>query len=285
MKDFEGVAAVVTGGASGIGLAIVHALARRGCRVAIIDVEAKAIDAALSELHADGSNTDVRGFLCDVSARQAVETTAEEVLEAYGPVQLVFANAGVGGGGGPIGQITPHDWKWTLDVNLMGMIHTVDSFLPAMQQSGAPGHIVYTASMAGMVAPPHMGSYNVTKFATVAMAETLAAELAGSPIKVSVLCPGFVSTRIHESDRNRPEDLAVPPKPGAQERAAIIRGLVTSGITAELAAERVMEAVAADEFYIFTHPDMRQAVEDRFTRIRAGFDAAAASPVLGRNGE
>ena len=243
-------------------------------------MEAQALDAALAQLRSEGSNADVRGFVSDVSARQSMDKAAQEVIDAFGPVHLVFANAGVGGGGGPIGQITPRDWQWTLGVNLMGMIHTVDAFLPAMQAGGEPGHIVYTASMAGMVAPPNMGSYNATKFATVAMAETLAAELAASSIRVSVLCPGFVSTRIHESERNRPEDLAVAPKPGREEMAAVVRGLVTSGIPADVAAERVMEAIAADEFYIFTHPDMRGAVEQRFERIKAGFDAAEKSTAL-----
>jgi len=280
MKDLDGKTAVVTGGASGIGLAIVHALAKRGCRVAILDVEAEALDAAIAQLRQEGSNADVRGFVSDVTLRQSVDDAAKEVLEAFGTVNLVFANAGVGGGAGPVGDVTPRDWQWVIGVNLMGMIHTVDAFLPALRANGEPGQIVYTASMAGMIAPPNMAPYAATKFATVAMAEALSAELTGSPIHVSVLCPGFVSTRIHESERNRPADLAATPKATDEVMSAIVKGLVTSGIPADTAAERVLEAIAAEEFYIFTHPDMRGAVEQRFERIMAGFDAAAASKAL-----
>ena len=279
MKDFEGKAAAITGGASGIGLALAHALAKRGCKVMLLDVEAKALEAALEDLRREGSNADVRGLVCDVSLREAMVDAAREVMDAFGRVDLVFANAGVGGVGGAIHTLSERDWRWVLGVNLMGMVHTVDAFLPHIQAGGQGGHVVYTASMAGMLAPPNMGVYVTTKFATVAMAETLSAELAETNVGVSVLCPGFVSTRIHESHRNRPAEVASE-RTSDPDQMGIAAQLVTSGISPAVVAERVLEAIAAGEFYIFTHPDMRGFVEMRFDRIRAGFDAAERSPIL-----
>ena len=279
MIQFEGRTAVVTGGASGIGLAIARSFAQRGCRVMLLDVEARALEEALADLRAEGSNADVRGQVCDVTARSAMEQAAQGVMQAFGRVDFLFANAGVGGVGGPIESMSDRDWAWVLDVNLMGMVHAVDAFLPLIRAHGEGGHVVYTASMAGMIAPATMGPYAATKFATVAMAESLAAQLEGANVGVSVLCPGFVSTRIYDSDRNRPDgpsgDRGVDPA-----IQVITRDLVTSGIPAQAVGERVAEAVAAGEFYIFTHPDMRAFVEGRFQRIMQGFDAAEKSPAL-----
>jgi NAD(P)-dependent dehydrogenase (short-subunit alcohol dehydrogenase family) len=176
-------------------------------------------------------------------------------------------------------ELQDKDWRWTLGVNLMGVIHTVDAFLPGMLKHGDEGHVVHTASMAGMISPPNMGPYNVTKFGVVALAECMAVELAETRVGVSVLCPGFVSTRIHESARNRPEDLQVE-RGHDLEVAGITAALVTGGIPADRVGERVVEAVEAGEFYVFTHPDMRPYVQDRFGRIMEGFDAADRSPAL-----
>lgn len=255
-----------------------QSFARRGCRVMILDVELAALDAALAGFEG-GSNADVRGMRADVTFREQLEDAAARVQAEFGPVHVLCPNAGVGGGGAPVQDLQEKDWRWTLGVNLLGVIHTVDAFLPGMLAHGGEGHVVHTASMAGMVSPPNMGPYNVTKFGVVALAECMAAELAETRVGVSVLCPGFVSTRIHESHRNRPEELAV-----AREVDPALLGisaaLVTGGIPADRVGERVVEAVEGGEFYVFTHPDMRTYVEQRFGRIMEGFDAADRSPAL-----
>ena len=279
MESFEGRVAVVTGGASGIGLAMARAFARRGAKVMLLDVEAQALERALASFTDEGSNADVRGLVTDVSRREAVEAAATETMAAFGKVHVICANAGVGGGGGPIHTLGERDWRWVMGVNLMGMVHAVDAFLPHVLAQGEGGHVVYTASMAGMISPPIIGSYSASKFATVAMAEALSAELDGSAVGVSVLCPGFVSTRIHESARNRPAELAGDREPD-ETTAVITRELVTSGIPVDPVGERVAEAIQANEFYVFTHPEMRGYVEARFARIMEGFDAAARSPAL-----
>ena len=275
MQDFKGRGAFVTGGASGIGLAIARALADAGMKVMLADIEPGALDKAVRQLREAGA--EVQAVLCDVSDRAAVERAAQQTLAAFGKVHVVCNNAGVGGGG-TMDEIPLADWDWVVGVDLMGVIYGIAAFLPHMKAHGEGGHIVNTGSMAGMLSPPGMGPYNACKHAVVTLSETLAAELAGSRIGVSVLCPGWVNTRINESARNRPPRFG-PPREipiAGRERAAQVAELLRTGMTPREVAARVMAAIRDNDLHIFTHPEMRPALEDRFRRILAAYDKAAA---------
>jgi NAD(P)-dependent dehydrogenase (short-subunit alcohol dehydrogenase family) len=276
MRDFAGKTAFVTGGASGIGLGLGRAFAQAGMKVMLADIEAAALDRAVGRLSETGA--EVRGVVCDVSERAAVERAAAAAFAAFGKVHVVCNNAGVGGGGGWVEQIPPADWDWTIGVNLMGVIHGVAAFLPHIKAHGQGGHFVNTASMAGMVSPPLMAPYNVTKFAVVTSSETLAAELAGGDIGVSVLCPGWVDTRIAESARNRPSRFGPSREPTAagRQRATQVAEQLRTGMSPDEVAARVLAAIRDNDLHIFTHPAMRGAVEERFRRILAAYDKAAA---------
>ena len=188
---------------------------------------------------------------------------------------MVCNNAGVGGGGA-IGEVKASDWDWVIEVNLMGVIYGTEAFLPLIRSHGEGGYFINTASMAGMVSPPGMEPYNATKFAVVALSEGWNAQLAPENIGVGVLCPGFVRTQIDKSARNRPDRFG-----GAGEvELGVASALVQGGIPPENVGQRVLEAIQNDELYIFTHPNMRVAVEARFARIMEGFDKAEASPAL-----
>jgi NAD(P)-dependent dehydrogenase (short-subunit alcohol dehydrogenase family) len=218
---------------------------------------------------------------CDVTERNAMHRAALEAIAAFGKVHVVCNNAGVAVGGA-LGTVRERDWDWILDVNLKGVIHGVETFVPLIKSHGEGGHIVNTASMAGMISPPGMEPYSATKFAVVAMSEGWAAQLAPLGIGLSVLCPGFVRTRIHESGRVRQDRYGgkgdVDPGVGSSPQEAAEN--VTHGIDPDIVGARVLEAIKAGEFYIFTHPAMRDYVEARFQSIRAAFDVAAASEVL-----
>jgi NAD(P)-dependent dehydrogenase (short-subunit alcohol dehydrogenase family) len=274
MRGFAGKGAFVTGGASGIGFALGRAFAAEGMKVMLADIEQAALDKAVAALRETGA--EVRGVVCDVAERASVERASVETAAAFGKVHVLCNNAGVGAGG-PMEQIPPSDWEWTIGVNLMGVIHGIAAFLPHIKTHGEGGHVVNTASMAGMVNSPLMGPYNATKFAVVSLSETLAAELAGSSIGVSVLCPGWVDTRINESARNRPSRYGPAPQPpaAARERMAQVAELLRQGMKPDEVAARVMTAIRDNDLYVFTHPAMRGAVEDRFRRILAAYDKAA----------
>jgi len=280
MRDLDGKTAFITGGASGIGLAMARAFGAQGMKVMLADIESGPLHAAVDELRA--SQVRAEGVVANVASRESLRAAALETIAKFGKVHLVCNNAGVGAGG-PIGLAPESDWRWVVDVNLMGVVHGVDVFAPLILSHGEGGHFVNTASIAGMLSPAGMEPYCATKFAVVAMSEGWAVQLEPHGVGVSILCPGFVKTRIHESRRNRPpaygpDDRAAPPADAPPSP-------VLSGISTEPVAARVVEAVKDNELYIFTHPEFRAPIAARFERILAAFDKAAASPALAALGE
>ena len=276
MREIAGKTAFVTGGASGIGLAMGRAFAEAGMKVMLADIETEALASAVKSLHNVGPG--VRGVICDVGDAASVEHAAQASYEAFGNVHVVCNNAGVAAGGG-IDTISLDNWRWVLDVNLMGVVHGVRSFLPHIRGHGEGGHIVNTASMAGMINGMGFSPYAATKFAVVSMSEGLAPQLKPLGIGVSVLCPGFVRTGIGESGRNRPDRYGPaqpldPNSPAAAMVAEIARRL-QAGLEPSVVAAKVLDAIRNDELYVFTHPEMREFLDERFAAIQAAMDKAA----------
>jgi NAD(P)-dependent dehydrogenase (short-subunit alcohol dehydrogenase family) len=272
MQDLSGRTAFITGGASGIGLAMAHAFGGAGMNIMLADIEEAPLQAAIADLQA--RQIPVAGVTCDVGDRTSVEAAAAETVRAFGKVHVVCNNAGVGAGG-RIGEVKSADWDWIFSVNVMGVIYGMDAFLPLVRSHGEGGCFINSASMAGMISPAGREPYSATKFAVVALSEGWAVQLAPEGINVAILCPGFVKTRFSKSARTRQAKYGGPVEfPAAAARPAI------PAIEPERVGERVLEAVRADERYIFTHPDMRRLVQDRFARIMSAFDAADASPAL-----
>lgn len=266
MRDLEGKVAVVTGGASGIGRGLAARFAADGMHVVIADVENAALEQTAAELGVVGVQTDV----ADAASVQAL---ADQVCDRFGTVHVLCNNAGVGGGG-QIADLTLADWKWVLDVNLWGVIHGIHSFLPRLLANPDGGHVVNTASMAGLFASAGMGPYNATKFAVVAISETLSKELqaAGSSVGVSVLCPGFVRTNIFDSQRNRPDALRNATKAVGDARARndILKRFLETAMDPAEVAVHVRDAIVEDRFWITTHPEFFNAVTQRADDIVTG---------------
>jgi len=273
MREFAGKTAFVTGGAGGIGLALGRAFAQAGMKVMLADIEPDALQAAVESLQA--ISPEIRGTICDVADAASVERAAQASFDAFGRVHVVCNNAGVAAGGG-IDHISLDNWRWVIDVNLMGVLHGIKSFLPHIRAHGEGGHIVNTASMAGMQTGLGFSPYGATKFAVVSMSEGLSLQLKPHGIGVSVLCPSFVRTRIGESGRNRPERYGRPqPLDPASPAAAMVAEIarnIDAGLEPDAVAARVLTAIGDDEFYIFTHPGMRTEVEPRFAAILAAMD-------------
>jgi NAD(P)-dependent dehydrogenase (short-subunit alcohol dehydrogenase family) len=272
MKHFAGRVAVVTGAGSGLGRELALRFAREGMKLALADVDEAALAKTESELKAAGSAA--IAVRCDVSNGAEVEALAARTLDAFGAVHVVCNNAGIA----PLGVVwenTVADWQWTLGVNLWGVIHGVRVFTPILLRQDDEGHVVNTASVAGLIAPPGMGMYNVSKHAVVALSETLHHDLAlrGGKVRCSVVCPAYFPSGIAESERSRPAALSEARAKTAEdlERDAKMRKAVQSGrLSAADIANRVFEAVRDERFYVLTHPRILPAVEARMRDILEG---------------
>jgi NAD(P)-dependent dehydrogenase (short-subunit alcohol dehydrogenase family) len=287
----QGGIAVITGAASGFGLQASRAAAARGMHVVMADVQQQALDAAAAEVSALGAQ--VLPVRVDVSKGPEVQALAAATLQRFGTPHFVFNNAGVGAGG-LVWEHTLQDWEWVLGVNLMGVVHGVRVFTPLMLAAAQAdpqyrGHIVNTASMAGLLNAPNMGVYNVSKHAVVALSETLYQDLAlvTSQVRAHVLCPYFVPTGIHESERNRPAafDADNEATPSQRIAKAMVQQAVTRGkVTAAEVAQFVFAAMDAGQFYIFSHPRSLAGVQVRMEDIltlRNPSDPFAAKPEIG----
>jgi len=260
MERLEGKVAVVTGAASGIGRSLAACCAGEGMKVVMADIEQPALDAAVAAMPA---GAEVVATRCDVSSAEQIEALRDTAFEAFGSVHLVCNNAGVGGGG-PMAAMDIDAWRWVIDVDLWSVIHGVRVFLPVLLAQGE-GHIVNTASVAGLFSAPFMGPYNVAKYGVVALSETLFGELAAesSPVGVSVLCPSWVKTNIATSARNRPG------ADGDEVDALgeIVQTFIDRGIDPDEVAAKVIDAVRARQFWIITHEDTNPAVTRRSASI------------------
>lgn len=268
MQEFIGKVAVITGGASGIGLATARALARERMRIVLADIEQGPLDVAVKEI--EGLGVECLGVKTDVGELAQVQELAEKTWERFGGAHLVFNNAGVAIFG-PIQDMKHEDWEWVIRVDLWGVIHGVEAFVPRMIAQNQGGHIVNTASFAGLAPNQGLGAYCVAKYGVVGLTECLVRDLKPHGIGASVLCPMILATNINRSERNRPSELggAKAQRQQTQEEAQSMRGRV---LTPEVAAEKVVSAVKKNELYIHTHDEARQFIRRRFERIDKAFE-------------
>ncbi len=272
MQEFSGRTAVITGGASGIGLAMAKRFGAAGMQLMLGDIEAAPLATAAESLRADGVT--VETFEFDVRELDQVHALHDATADRFGDVHLLCNNAGVAGGGAVAASDDLDMWKWTIDINLWGVIYGCKVFLEPMIAHGEPAHVVNTASMAGLVSGPRMGAYNVSKYGVVALSETLTREMAmdGTSVGVSVLCPAFVATGIAESDRNLPSELRPSMQPTAEEAGMrdMVKAVVAGGIDPSVVADAVFDAVEADRFWILTHDETHAFVTERADEIVSG---------------
>ena len=277
MKEFRGKTAFVTGGASGMGLAMAEAFGREGMNVMLADIEEGALLRAVQNLR--DKQIRCEGVVADVSSRNSLRNAALETIAKFGKVHVVVNNAGVAVSA-PMERLTEEEWRWVLDVNLKGVANGVEIFVPLIDSHGEGGHIVSTASLAGLFTGPGVEPYSATKYAVVGMSEGWRAELKSKNIGVSVLCPALVNTNILDSYRNRPDAYGGPRALDDAQRARIKQMMDQGGMPANVVAMAVLEAVKADTLYIIPHPEYRAVVEPRLEAIERGFDRAEKSPAL-----
>ncbi len=267
MQELKGKVAVVTGAASGIGRALVERFAAEGMRVVLADIEEPALSNAATEMERTGAIV----FPCrtDVSNAAEVDALAEATYRQFGAANILCNNAGVGGDGAPAWISSLDNWRWVLNVNLFGAIYGIHSFVPRMIAGGDEGHVVNTASIAGLTAGPMIGPYYVSKHGVISLSESLYTELqlTGSKIGVSVLCPGFVKTRIADSDRNRPASAERTVFPFSPQVREMVRNMVEQGVAPSVVADQVVDAVRKNQFWILTHPEFDAVLRERFDGI------------------
>lgn len=273
-ETLSGKTAFVTGGAKGIGLGIAKALSARGANVMLADLDADGLSAAAKTL---GDRADT--VLCDVADPSAVTAAAEKTIARFGKAHILVNNAGVGGAGA-VGATPLEDWRWVVDVNLMGVVHGVETFVPLIKSHGEGGYVINTASLAGHATGVGTGApYNATKFAVVGYSETIRAELAKHNIGCSVLCPAWVATDIHKSGFNAPSAAGVDVEAALQSPMfQKMDAVVKSGLSPDMVGEWTVECMLAKRMYIFTHPEFRGGVEQRLAELRADYQACADDP-------
>jgi|TARA_B110000211_G_scaffold222853_1_gene272000 NAD(P)-dependent dehydrogenase (short-subunit alcohol dehydrogenase family) len=273
MQNLENKVAVITGGASGIGRALADRFAAAGMKIVLADIEEGPLDNAAKEIRETGAEVLTR--ISNVSDAEAVDDLAKATLDTFGAAHIVCNNAGVGGGTGPIWELSLKDWEFTFGANIWGIIHGVRSFAPTLLAQNE-GHFVNTASMAGLVSMANMGPYNVTKHGVVSYSETMFEDLrnAGSDVGVSVLCPAFVNTKIWDSDRNRPEEFKNPENETKdakfQAGKQMLKAVIENAMPAKNVANAVHDAILEKQLYILTHGDTQDYVERRMNNIISG---------------
>ncbi|MEM7091650.1 MAG: SDR family NAD(P)-dependent oxidoreductase [Actinomycetota bacterium] len=280
MQDLDGKVAVITGGASGLGLAMARRFGAAGMKIVIGDIETGALADAEASLRAAG--VEVLGRRTDVAQSSELEALADVAYERFGAVHILANNAGIGGSAGAMWELTEADWRWVIDVDLWSVIHGVRAFVPRMIKGGEPGHIINTASVAGLISGAVGGPYTVAKFGVVALSEQLYFELgrAEHPIGVSVLCPGFVNTRIYDSGRNRQESYGQPLVDDSPERQGFreaLEAMRESMIQPEEIGDRVFDAVLEGQLYIVEPGSdaVSEAIQRRLDHV-----ADRSNPVL-----
>jgi len=281
MNNYKNKTAIISGGAEGIGFGIARAVGLQGMNVVLGDIDETQLAKAEAKLVAEGIK--VLAVKMDVTDTDQWRSIGAQAVQHFGKVHMLVNNAGVASAPGPVEATNHKDWNWVIDVNLKGVINGAQAIVPLIKQHDEGGWVINVASMAGMLGIPYAGAYTATKVAVVAMSESWHFEFAKHNIHVSALCPAFVKTRIHLSQRNRQEahldlDRQVDPNKAAKRNFAT--ELVENGIPAELVGQRVIEALDAKELYIFTHPAEREAVQQRSKAIDDAFARAEKSPLL-----